>query len=62
MDKILGAFTNRYIDELNTQDLVDLEKLIEIDDDNLYNFFNGLKTNIEFDNNRINLLFKNFNI
>ena len=62
MDKILGAFTNRYIDELNTQDLVDLEKLIEIDDDNLYNFFNGLKTNTEFDNNRINLLFKNFNI
>jgi antitoxin CptB len=62
MDKILGAFTNRYIDELNTQDLVDLEKLIEIDDDNLYNFFNGLRTNIEFDNNRINLLFKNFNI
>ena len=62
MDKILGAFTNRYIDELNTQDLVDLEKLIEIDDDNLYNFFNGLRTDIEFDNNRINLLFKNFNI
>ena len=61
MDKILGAFTNRYIDELNTQDLVDLEKLIEVDDDNLYNFFNGLRTNIEFDNNRINLLFKNFN-
>ena len=60
MDKILGAFTNRYIDELNTQDLVDLEKLIKIDDDNLYNFFNGLRTNIEFDNNKINLLFKNF--
>ena len=60
MDKILGSFTNKYINELDTQDLVDLEKLIEIDDDNLYNFFNGLSTDIEFDGNKINLLFKNF--
>tara|TARA_B100001063_G_scaffold212629_1_gene211723 strand:- start:59 stop:316 length:258 start_codon:yes stop_codon:yes gene_type:complete len=60
MDKILGAFTNKYINELNVQDLVDLEKLIEVDDDNLYNFFNGLNTDIKFANNKINLLFKNF--
>ena len=60
MDKILGAFTNKYINELDTKDLIDLEKLTEIDDDNLYNFFNGLKTDIEFVNNKINLLFKNF--
>ena len=49
-----------YINELNVQDLVDLEKLIEVDDDNLYNFFNGLNTDIKFANNKINLLFKNF--
>ena len=60
MDKILGAFTKKYIDDLEIQDLVDLEKLIDIDDDNLYNFFNGLTTDIEFDNNKINSLFKNF--
>ena len=60
MDKILGAFTNKYINELDTKDLIDLEKLTEIDDDNLYNFFNGLNTDIEFVNNKINLLFKNF--
>ena len=60
MDKILSAFTNKYINELDIKDLVDLEKLIEIDDDNLYNFFNGMNTDMEFSNNKINSLFKNF--
>ena len=36
MDKLLGAFTNKYINELDNSELVDLEKLIDIDDDNLY--------------------------
>ena len=60
MDKLLGAFTKKYIDELSTQDLLDLEKLLNIDDDNLYSFYNKLKTDFEFENNNINLLFKNF--
>ena len=60
MDKLLGAFTKRYIDELITKDLLDLEKLLNIDDDNLYSFYNKLKTDFEFENNNINLLFKNF--
>ena len=61
MDKLLGAFTKKYIDELNTEDLYDLEKLLDIDDSNLYNFFNDLITDIKFEENNINLLFKNFN-
>lgn len=61
MDKLLGAFTKRYIDELNNEDLADLEKLLDIDDTNLYNFFNGLETDYKFLNNKINLMFKNFN-
>ena len=60
MDKLLGAFTRRYINELNVKDLVDLEKLLNIDDDNLYNFYNGTNSDIEFENNNINFLFKNF--
>ena len=60
MDKLLGAFTKKYINELSTQDLLDLEKLLNIDDDNLYSFYNKLKTDFEFENNNINLLFKNF--
>tara|TARA_B100001057_G_scaffold297523_1_gene297792 strand:+ start:3676 stop:3939 length:264 start_codon:yes stop_codon:yes gene_type:complete len=60
MDKLLGAFTNKYIDKLNKNDLADLEKLLEIDDNNLYNFYNGLKTDFQFEMNNINNLFKNF--
>ena len=60
MDKLLGAFTRKYLDQLNFEDLKDLIKLLEIDDNNLYNFFNGLKTNIKFEENKINDLFKNF--
>ena len=60
MDKLLGAFTNKYINELNEADLIDLENLLNIDDNNLYNFYVGLNTNIKFDDNNINTLFKNF--
>ena len=60
MDKLLGAFTKKYIDELSIKDLLDLEKLLNIDDDNLYSFYNKLKTDFEFENNNINFLFKNF--
>ena len=60
MDKLLGAFTNKYINELNHSDLIDLEKLLNIDDNSLYSFYNGLKTDIKFEDNNINFLFRNF--
>ena len=60
MDKLLGAFTKKYIDELTNKDLGDLEELLNIDDTNLYNFFNGTNTDFEFKENNINSLFKNF--
>ena len=60
MDKLLGAFTNEYLDQLNYEELNELIKFLEIDDNNLYNFYNGLDTNIKFEDNKINNLFKNF--
>ena len=60
MDKLLGAFAKQYIDEFNANDLNNLIRLLEIDDNNLYNFYNGLKTDIKFENNKVNSLFKNF--
>ena len=58
----MGAFTKRYIDELNKEDLESLEKLLSIDDNNLYSFYNGLNTDIKFETNYINTLFKNFEL
>ena len=60
MDKLLGAFTNKYINELNEENLKDLERLLDIDDNNLYNFYNGLETSIVFEENNINKMFKSF--
>jgi len=60
MDKLLGAFTDKYLDQLEYDDLTQLIQFLEIDDNNLYNFYNGLKTDIEFEDNKINNLFKNF--
>ncbi len=60
MDKLLSKFTNEYIDKLELDDLIDLEKLLNIDDDILYNFYNGINSNDFLEDNKINLLFKNF--
>ena len=60
MDKLLGSFTKKHINQLNEKELLQLLELLEIDDNNLYNFYNGLDTNVKFENNKINSLFKNF--
>ena len=60
MDKLLGSFTKKYVNILNLKDLTDLEKLLDIDDTNLYNYYNGLKCDLKFKENYINSLFKNF--
>ena len=61
MDKLLGAFVKKYINDLSDDDLVKLEKLLDIDDSNLYNFLNGLETDFIFEKNNVTDLFKNFN-
>ena len=60
MDKLLGAFTKKYINDLSDNDLVKLEKLLDIDDSNLYNFLNGLETDFNIEQNNVTDLFKNF--
>tara|TARA_Y100000741_G_scaffold353378_1_gene326496 strand:+ start:553 stop:816 length:264 start_codon:yes stop_codon:yes gene_type:complete len=60
MDKLLGTFTRTYINDLSENDLVKLEKLLDIDDSNLYNFLNGLKTDFVIEKNNVTDLFKNF--
>ncbi len=60
MDKLLGAFTNIYIDKLNMHDLLDLQKLLNFEDEDIYNYYKGIDTNIKFEENNVNLLFKRF--
>ena len=60
MDKLLGKFVKKYINDLQKEDLMDLDKFLNIDDTNLYNFYNGFDTEFEIEKNNISLLFKNF--
>ena len=60
MDKLLGAFTKKYINELSDNDLIKLEKFLDIDDTNLYNFLNGLETDVVIEKNSVTDLFKSF--
>ena len=60
MDKLLGAFVKKYINDLNDKDLIKLEKLLDIDDTNLYNFINGLEIDVFIEKNNVTNLFKNF--
>ena len=60
MDKLLGAFTKKYINQLKQDELIDLEKLLDIDDTSLYNFFNGIDNEVKFDETNVLKLFKNF--
>ena len=60
MDKLLGAFTKKYIDELSLNDLYELDELLNVDDTKLYNFYNGLDSDVTFKDNNITYLFKNY--
>ena len=62
MDIILKLFIRKYIDTLRDDELTILYDFLDIDDDTLYKFKNGLKTNLELPKNRITQLFKNFKI
>ena len=62
MDKLLSSFTKKYINKLEINDLNDLEKFLNIDDTNLYNFYNGFKTDKKIKENKISSLFKNFKL
>ena len=61
MDKLLGSFTKRYINELNEEDLGLLCELLNYDDENLYKFNQGLGLTIEIKKNKITELFKDYN-
>ena len=59
MDKLIGSFVKDKINTLNKEELIELEKFLEIDDDNLYKFYNNQISQIDQSDNKILSLFKN---
>ena len=62
MDRLMSSFVKMHIDKFDIKNLKDLEKLLEIDDNNLYSFYNGTNTSYIFEDNNVNRLFKNFTL
>ena len=60
MDSLLGSFSKKYVNILNEEDLVCLSKLMDIDDENLYKYKQGLKTTVKINENKVTKLFRDF--
>ena len=60
LDKLLSTFTRSIINQLNDDELVDLSSLLELDDENLYKFNQGLKTTVTIKDNKVSKLFRDF--
>ena len=60
MSILLYSFVRNILDKLNEKELKNLLNLLNIDDDNLYRFKQGMKTNIEIENNNVAKLFKTY--
>ena len=60
LDKLLSSFTRSIINELNDDELIDLSSLLELDDENLYKFNQGLRTTVTIKNNKVSKLFRDF--
>ena len=61
MDKLLGSFTKKYIDQFNEQELKFLCDLLDYDDENLYKFNQGQNPTIQIKPNKVSEMFKNYN-
>ena len=60
MDKLLGSFTKKYIDQLNEEELNLLCDLLDYDDENLYKFNQGQNLTIQIKLNKVTKMFKNY--
>ena len=60
MDNLMSSFTKQVINNLNKHELINLSNLLDIDDENLYKYHQGLLVNINIEENKVTKLFKNF--
>jgi antitoxin CptB len=62
MDILLGAFVNKYINDLNESLLIELEIFLNYEDELILNFYHYGINKKKIDENKISKLFKNFKI
>ena len=62
MDILLGNFVKKYIEEFNDNELQDLEKLLFIEDEIIYNWYFKKNFNNNIPNTKVSLMLKNFKL
>ncbi len=62
MDILLTKFVQKYINSFNDEQLKQLEKFLEFEDEIIYNFYNFDRIKKDIDKNKISEIFKNFKI
>ena len=62
MDILLRSFVMFYINKLNKNELVDLDKFLDFEDEVIYNFYQNNVSNIALNKNQVSSLFKKFKI
>jgi len=60
MDILLSSFVKDVINHLDNDELENLFNLLNIDDDNLYKFKQGIKIEVQINENRISKMFKDY--
>ena len=60
MDTLISSFTKHIINDLNADELINLSNLLDIDDENLYKFNQGLSPTVDIEKNKVSKLFKEF--
>ena len=60
MDMLLSSFVEGIIDQLNKEELENLLNFLNIDDENLNKYKQGLKTEVKVSENKITKLFNDF--
>ena len=62
MDLLLGNFVKKYINKLGNIDLRDLERLLIIEDEVIYNWYFEINSNNSIPNTNISTMLKKFKL
>lgn len=62
MDILLSSFVNKHIDSFDKNQLLDLEKFLDFEDEIILNFYNYNIIKNQIDKNPLSIIFKNFEL
>ena len=60
MDILLSSFVNKHIDIFNENQLLDLEKFLNFEDEVILNFYHHNIIENQIDKNSVSIIFRNF--